>query len=131
MSNELLERLKYAVSFLPVDKFVTVDSDGACYVDWEHIDAADFADNSSAFAKAMRHIKCVQLTDGYLSPNAESEKRGTSGGMEIISTDLLAQVREHIKDMTNEQRIEFFYDIADGYCRHCGRDDSDSIRACQ
>lgn len=69
MSNELLERLKYAVSFLPIDKFVTVDSDGACYVDWNHIDADDFKDSADAFAKAMIHIKCAQLTDGYFSLN--------------------------------------------------------------
>lgn len=65
MNKELYQRLKEAVSHLPIDKFVTVDSDGACYVDWNTIEAADFKDNADAFARAMTQIKCLQLNKDY------------------------------------------------------------------
>lgn len=69
LKEELFDRLRFAVSHLPIDKFVTVDIDGACYVDWDKIDAADFKDNAVAFTKAMCQIKCVQMTEGYDTPN--------------------------------------------------------------
>lgn len=63
--TEMLDDLKEAVSHLPVDKFVKVDIDGACYVDWDHIDADDFKDNAKDFAKAMVKIKAAQLKIDY------------------------------------------------------------------
>ena len=63
--EELFDRLRSAVSHLPIDKFVTVDSDGAYFVDWERIAVDDFKDSAKEFAKAMRQVKCVQMTEGY------------------------------------------------------------------
>jgi len=62
---ELFDRLREAVSYLPVDDFVSDDSAGACYVDWDRIDAADFKDAADKFAKAMVRVKCVQMDEDY------------------------------------------------------------------
>lgn len=42
----------------------------------------------------------------------------------------LAQVRELVAKMTNEQRLEFFAAVKNGYCPHCGRDLNEP-RGCQ
>ena len=67
--EEMFDRLRFAVSHLPIDKFVTVCDDGACYVDWDRIDANDFKDEAEAFARAMCQVRAVQLSDGYDDPN--------------------------------------------------------------
>lgn len=33
--------------------------------------------------------------------------------------------------LTDEQRLELWKDIQDGYCQHCGRDDTDTKFGCQ
>jgi len=59
VSSEIYEGLLEVCEALPIDKFVTKYSDGAFFVDWEQIDAADFKDNSGAFCKAMRKAAVI------------------------------------------------------------------------
>ena len=44
---------------------------------------------------------------------------------------LLSDIRKELAMMTGEQRLAVFYSISDGYCSHCGRDDSKEPRGCQ
>ena len=60
-------------------------------------------------------------------PKTNNATRPTPVGVQR----LLAQIRVAISAMTDDQRLEFFSAVTEGYCRHCGRDDSDSPHGCQ
>lgn len=61
----------------------------------------------------------------------KSEDNEHEAGRGCSSSDLFSLVREHLKTLSDDERMEFFADMEDGYCRHCGRDDSGSPMGCQ
>ena len=51
--------------------------------------------------------------------------------LDLSTQDLLQLLRKNLAAMPDFERLEFFDELTEGYCKHCGRDDSKSFRGCQ
>lgn len=51
--------------------------------------------------------------------------------MDVPLNRLIEQLRAQFATMTDEQRLEAINRVADGYCRHCGCDESKMPIGCQ
>lgn len=59
VSKEKYDRLVAACQLLPLEHFVSVDTDGACYIDDSKIDAENFEASVHRFADAMVSIQTI------------------------------------------------------------------------
>ena len=49
----------------------------------------------------------------------------------LVSEDVLRAVRVYLPTLTDDQRVEFFYAVEQGFCGSCGRKlEEDSVMGC-
>ena len=80
--------------------------------------------------------RCVWATEGGLVACAEDGRPGDEDELAqriaaFLNQDVVTIVRLHFEKLKDAERVKFMDDAFDGYCKHCGRDDSESLRGCQ
>lgn len=92
-----------------------------------------FAFENAELRSQIGHLKATVQGEQAAKEEAQRKLAATTGAWEatfktkdalaLIASDdgLLRAIKNHLLTLTDEQRVEFFYAVEQGYCGSCGR----------